>query len=107
MAADSIVESVKETVKEKVELVKAHAPEVVKTGVETVKAAQGVVAGAREELKKTLKQGAEKIGHQIANIASLNRKEQAEVRKEARKAKKRAKRAEEKLAEVQAQIAQS
>lgn len=101
MAADSIVESVKETVKAKVGLVKAHAPEVMKTGVETLKAAKGVVDGAREELKKTLKDGADRIGHQIANLASMNHKEQAAVRKEAVKMKKRAKRAEAKLAEVQ------
>ena len=71
MAADSIVESVKETVKEKVELVKAHAPEVVKTGVETVKAAQNVVAGAREELKKTLKRRGIEVSRDDSRLDTL------------------------------------
>lgn len=93
------------TVKDKVELVKAHAPDVVKTGVDTLRAAQEVVAGARREaglvlektkdgLRRTLKEGADKIGQKLANIATPTRKEQAEARKEEVKAKKRAKRSE-------------
>lgn len=100
-----MAESLIGTVKHKVELVKAHAPDVVKTGVDTLRAAQEVVAGARREaglvlektkdgLKRTLKEGADKIGQKLANIATPTRKEQAEARKEEVKAKKRARRAE-------------
>ena len=100
MAAESLLGNVKD----KVELVKAHAPGVVQTGVETLKAAQEVVKGARREagevfdrtkdqLKQTFKDGASRIGQKLANIATPTHKEAAEARKEEVKAKKRAKRA--------------
>jgi hypothetical protein len=80
-------------VKDKVELVKAHAPDVLKTGVDTIREARQVLDRTKDELKKTLKQGAEKIGHQLANLATPTRKEQAEAKKEEVKEKKRARRA--------------
>ena len=87
--ADSLIG----TVKEKVDLAKAHAPDVVKTGVDTIRQAAQVLDRAKEEVKQTLKGGADKIRHQIANLTTMTRKEQAEARKEEVKAKKRAKRA--------------
>lgn len=100
MAADSLLGNVKE----KVELVRAHAPGVLQSGVETLRAAQQVVAGAgreagemldrtKDQLKQTLRDGASRIGQKLANIATPTRKEVAEARKEEVKAKKRSKRA--------------
>lgn len=96
--ADSLID----TVKQKVDLAKAHAPEVVKTGVETIRAAAQVLDRAKEEVKQTLKGGAEKIRHQVANLTTMTRKEQAEAKKEEVKAKKRAKRASSRAKPVEA-----
>lgn len=92
------------TVKEKASLVAAHAPDVVKTGAETLKAAREVVDHSRrdaklllertrDELKQTLKQGADQVRHKLAHLAEPTHKEQAEAKKAAVKAKKRARRA--------------
>jgi hypothetical protein len=88
----------------KIEMVAAHGKGVVKTGVETLQAARGVVASARreatqvlgktrDELKKTLMEGAARIGHQLSHIATPTHKEQADAHKAEIKAKKRGKRA--------------
>ena len=99
-----IVETVKESVSEakgKVERVAAHAQEVVAAGAQTLAAAKEVVDGARretadvltrkkDELKQTLKQGAEQVGEKLSRITQMTRKEQAAARKAEVKAKKRA-----------------
>ncbi|HUR41478.1 MAG TPA: hypothetical protein VM240_09965 [Verrucomicrobiae bacterium] len=87
MPSDTLIE----TVKAKAALARAHAPDVIQTGVETLRAAKGVVTGARDELKRTLKEGAQKIGEKLAHIATPTRKEVAEMNKAEVKAKKRAK----------------
>jgi hypothetical protein len=104
MDRKKLVDSVKETVveaKSKVERVAAHSQEVVKAGVETLtqakqvvgnarREAAGVVSRTKEELKRTLKEGAAQVGDRIAHLAQATRKEQAESRKAEVKAKKRA-----------------
>jgi len=93
-------ESLVETVKEKVGLVRAHAPGVVQAGVETLRAAREVVKGARREatdmlsrtggeLKKTLAGGADQVRHRLRYLATPTHKERAEARKAALKSKKK------------------
>lgn len=108
MDSNSIVESVKENVagaRVKARRVVAHGQEVVKTGKQTLQAARDVVVdGGREvlqvathtkdELKRTLKEGASQVGERLARIATPTHKEQAIDRKAAIKAKKRRKREE-------------
>lgn len=107
MSAKGIVETVKEGVgeaKSKVEMVVAHGKEVVKAGAQTAQAARDVVAGAgreaaevvartKDELKRTLKDGAAQVGERLSRIATPNRREQAAARKAEVKAKKQRSRA--------------
>lgn len=106
MNPKSIVESVKEGVAEarsKVEMVAAHSQDVVKTGAQTLHAAKGVVVEAgreaaqlavktKDELKRTLKEGASQLGEKMARIATPTRREEAAARKLEVKAKKQRKR---------------
>jgi len=104
MNPKTLVGSVRDGVTEarnKVEMVAAHGQDVVKTGVQTLQAARGVVAeGGREavqvlsrtrdELKKTLADGAAQVGDKLKLIATPTRREQAAARKAEVKQKKRA-----------------
>ena len=84
------------------EMVAAHGQDVVQTGIETLQAARTVVKDAGREaidlltrtndnLRKTLKEGVDRVGGKISRIATPTHKEQAEARKAEIKAKKRAK----------------
>lgn len=105
MSKETIVETVKEAVagaRSKAEVVGARSKDVLETGVQTLQAAKEVVvtagrqaaevlANTKDELKRTLKQGAAEVGDKLARIATATRKEQAKARKAEVKAKKRAK----------------
>lgn len=107
MNRESLVETVKGGVaqaRSKAGMVAAHGQEVVKVGMQTLQAAGKVVKGARreaaqmldrtrDELKKTLVEGAVQVGEKLSRIASPTRKEQAEAHKAEIKAKKRQRRA--------------
>lgn len=106
MDTSKIVETVKGAVsgaKDKVELIKAHGQDVIQTGAQTLQAAKGVVVEGgqetakvlthtKEELQRTLKEGADKLGHKLSHLATPTRKEQAEAHKAEVKEKKQRKR---------------
>jgi hypothetical protein len=106
MKPKDVVESVKEGVSEaksKAAMVASHGQEVVKTGVETLQAAKNVIVEAgretaqvlsrgKDELKRTLKEGASHVGDKLSRIATPNRREQAQALKAEVKQKKREKR---------------
>lgn len=106
MKPKNVVESVKEGVseaKDKAAMVAAHGQGVVKTGVETLQAAKNVIVDAgreaaqvlsrtRDELKRTLSDGASQVGDQLSRLATPTRREQAESRKAEVRRKKRDKR---------------
>ncbi|AXQ29976.1 hypothetical protein D0B54_15400 [Solimonas sp. K1W22B-7] len=106
MTTNKIVETVKDAVaeaKSKVELVGAHGKDVIQTGAQTLQAAREVVAdggreaaqvltNTRQELQRTLKEGATQIGDQLSRIATPTHKEEATSRKAAVKEKKQRKR---------------
>jgi hypothetical protein len=106
MNPKDVVASVKEGVSEakgKAAMVAAHGQEVVKTGVETLQAAKNVIVDAgretaqvltrtKDELKRTLTDGASQVGDKLSRIATPNRREQAQARKAEVKQKKRDKR---------------
>lgn len=108
MTADTIVDTVKDTfaeAKRKAEMVGAHSQDVLKVGSQTLQAAKEVVvkaghdaaevvSNAREELKRTLKEGAAQMGDRLSRIATPTRMEEAIARKVEVKAKKRRKREE-------------
>ncbi len=108
MTSNKIVETVKDAVaeaKSKVELVGAHGKDVIQTGAQTLQAAKEVVAeGGREaaqvltntkqELQRTLKEGAAQISDKLSRIATPTHKEEAATRKVAVKEKKQRKRSE-------------
>ena len=108
MNTSTIVETVKDAVsgaKDKVELIKAHGQDVIQTGAQTLQTAKGVVveggqetakvlAHTKDELQRTLKEGAAQISHKLSHLATPTRKEQAEAHKSVIKEKKQRKRAE-------------
>lgn len=107
MTAVKIVDTVRDAIagaRNKAELVGAHSQDVLKLGSQTLQAAKGVVVQAghdaaevlshtRDELKRTLKEGAAQMGDRLSRIATPTRKEEAVARKLEVKAKKRRKRA--------------
>lgn len=107
MTADKIVDTVTDAISEarsKVEMVGAHSRDVLKAGTQTLHSAREVVAQAgrdaaellshtRDELKRTLKEGAVQIGERLSRLATPTRKEEAMARKLEVKAKKLRKRA--------------
>ncbi|HUP91742.1 MAG TPA: hypothetical protein VM074_05790 [Solimonas sp.] len=114
MTAKKIVETVKETVataKGKAGMIGAHGKDVIGVGAQTLQAAKevvveagrqasGVLSNTRDELKRTLKEGASQIGEKLANIASPTRKEEAVAHKQEIQAKKQRKRAEQRESEM-------
>jgi hypothetical protein len=86
----------------KIDLVTAHGAEAFNTGTQTLEAARSVVIGAgndtaavfaraRQDLKRTLSDGASKLGHQLVRIATPTHAEQAALRKDEVRRKKRMK----------------
>jgi hypothetical protein len=108
MNAKSIVETVKEGVagaRNKVEMVAAHGQDVLRTGAQTLEAVKDVVVGGtreaadvatrtRQEVARTLKDGASQVADKLSRIATPTRKEAAEARKLEVKAKKQRRREE-------------
>jgi hypothetical protein len=106
MNANQITETVKGAVagaRSRAELIGSHGRQVVQTGTETLQAAREVVvngghqavdvlAQTRDELRRTLKDGAARIGHQLSHLATPTHKEEAVARKEAVKDKKQRRR---------------
>lgn len=106
MNANQITETVKGAVagiRSRAGLIGAHGREVVHTGTETLQAARevvasggqqavGVLAQTRDELRRTLKDGAARIGHQLSHLATPTHKEEATARKASLKEKKQRRR---------------
>ena len=106
MTAAQIVDNVKDAVagaRSKALMVGAHSQDVLKVGTQTLQAAREVVAQARrdagellshtrDELKRTLQEGAAQMGDRLSRIATPTRKEEALARKLEVKEKKRKKR---------------
>ncbi|HEY1076353.1 MAG TPA: hypothetical protein VGE51_06660 [Fontimonas sp.] len=85
-------------------LIQAHGRDLARTGVEILQAARDVVieggresarviGRTREELHRTLSDGAEQIRYKLAHLKTPTHKEHAEARKAAIKQKKQRKRA--------------
>ncbi len=103
MTAAKIVESIRETftsATSKAKMVGAHSQDVAKVGARTLRAAKDVVtqcgrdtaqvlSRSREELKRTLIEGAAEVGERLSRIATPTRKEEALARKLEVKAKKK------------------
>lgn len=108
MNARSVAGSVREGVAEarnKAGLIAAHGYEVLSVGAQTIqecrevmrdarREALQVAVRAREEMTRTLKEGASRIGGKLSRIATPTHREMAEMRKDEIKAKKRRKREE-------------
>lgn len=106
MTPSTLIESVKHnlsTAQATAGMVVTHGQDLVKTGVDTLRSAQDVLAGARrdvasvvvrtrDELLTTFKEGREQIGYQLSHLATPTRKEQAQARKAEVKARKQRKR---------------
>jgi hypothetical protein len=108
MKSTEVIETVKSNLadaKSKGGMIVAHGQDIVHTGVETLKAAKDVVVGAgrealdvatraKDELKRTLTEGASQVGHKVSHLATPTHKEEAAARKAEVKAKKQRKRSE-------------
>jgi len=106
MTPSTLLETVKQNVvsaQSAAGMVIHHGQDLVKTGVDTLRTAQDVLAGARrdvtqvvvrtrDELLATFKEGRGRLSYKLSHLATPTRKEQAEARKEAVKAKKQRKR---------------
>ncbi|TDU23324.1 hypothetical protein DFR24_4850 [Panacagrimonas perspica] len=106
MNPTSIIESAKENVaagRSKVTLVLSHGQDLVQSGTQTLHCAKDVLLGAghdikkvvvrtKDELRRTLQEGRERLHHKLTNIATPTRKEAAAARKVDVKAKKQRKR---------------
>jgi hypothetical protein len=112
MNARSVAGSVRESVAEartKAGLIAAHSYEVLSVGAQTLqecrevmrdarREATEVAVRAREQMTRTLKEGASRIGGKLSRIATPTHREMADMRKEEIKAKKRRKREEQSAA---------
>jgi hypothetical protein len=106
MDATSVIQSVKDRAsgaRDTIQRVAAHSPAVIKSGKQTLRAAREVVATAKrdaktlavrtkDDLKRTLQEGAAEIGDRLSRLATPTRKEMAEARKQEIKAKKQSRR---------------
>jgi hypothetical protein len=107
MTAATVVDAVRNRIdvaKDTAEMVGAHLRDVIKLGSQTLRNSRNVVRqarhdtatvlfAARDELRRTLKDGVAQIGDRLARLATPTRKEEALARKIEVKAKKRRKRA--------------
>lgn len=107
MTAATVVDAVKNRIgaaKGTAEMVGAHLLDVIKLGSQTLLSSKNVIRqarqdtatvifNARDELKRTLKDGAAQIGNRLARLTTATRKEEALARKSEVKQKKRRKRA--------------